>query len=274
MEDLEITTSVTGQTMVMYEQEKAQIDSMVATANAFPRNLRRVTENAIAVVTMSQEGAATCSYSVPRGGKPITGPSVHLARVLVQQYKNLRVEARVVDVDAKHVTAEAVCYDIENNTAVRVQVKRSIVGKLGRFNEDMITVTGNAACAIAYRNAVLSVIPKSITDLVYKAAMQTVTGDVSDKNKLIARRKQIVDGLKDTFSVSEPEILKSVGKASLDHIGQEEIMVLIGFGQAIKDGDTTIESVFKGVKDGGDKAYDSLFDAADKKDKKDKNKEG
>lgn len=34
----------------------------------------------------------------------------------------------------------------------------------------MITVTGNAANSIAYRNAVFAVIPKAITDRIYYAA--------------------------------------------------------------------------------------------------------
>jgi hypothetical protein len=41
-------------------------------------------------------------------------------------------------------------------------VRRRIFDSRGRlFNDDMITVTGNAACAIAKRNAILSGVPKS-----------------------------------------------------------------------------------------------------------------
>ncbi len=240
--------------MVSYEQEKAQIDVQIATAKAYPRNIRRATENAIAIATMDMETAASCNYALPRGGKNITGPSVHLANILLQQWGNLRVDSKVVDIDNKHVTSEAVCLDLETNVAVRVQIKRRITDSKGKlYNDDMITVTGNAGNSIAKRNAVFSVIPKSVVNKAYKAAQQMITGDISDETKLIARRVQVIKGLKDAFGVSEAEILKSIGKASIDHIGADEIVTLIGFGQAIKDGDTTVDYVFKGVRDKEDK---------------------
>lgn len=250
--------------VAIFNQEKAMIDIQISTAKAFPRNIRNATENIVAIATMDKPTAESCNYALPRGGKHISGPSVHLARIIAQQWGNIRVDSRVVAVDATHVTAEAVCFDLETNVAVKTQVKRSIVGKQGRYNDDMITVTGNAACAIALRNAVYSVVPKSVIDKAYKAAMSVITGDISDETKLIARRKQVMDALKDGYKVTEEEILKSIGKSSVTHIGAEEIVTLIGFGQSIKDGDATVDSVFRPSKGKGDESYGDLFDAAGK----------
>lgn len=230
---------------VIYQQDRAQIDIQISTAKAFPRNIKRAIENSITIVTMDKETAATCTYSVPRGGKAITGPSVHLAKILAQNWGNLRIEAKVVGIDIKHITSQAVCFDLENNLAIKVEVKRSIMTKQGRMNDDMITVTGNAGNSIALRNAVLSVIPKAIVDNVYGEAKSKITGDVSDKTKLLARRKQVIDGLKDTYSLTEAEILSAVGKVSIDHITPDDLVVLIGLGTAIKDGDTNIETAFR-----------------------------
>jgi len=153
----------------------------------------------------------------------------------------------------------------KNNLAIKTQVKRSIWGKYGRFSEDMITVTGNAANAIALRNAILSVIPRPVVDKVYNAAKETITGDISDSNKLLAKRKKVVDGLKDTFSLTEKEILGAVGKATVDYLTGDDLVVLIGIGTAIKDGDTTIEMAFRGAKtadaDKGEKKADKVVDA-------------
>jgi len=244
-EELEVIQQVAPE--VVYQQDKAAIDMQISTAKAYPRNIKRATENALAIVTIDVETAKTCTYSVPRGGKAITGPSVHLAKILAQTWGNLRVEAKVVDISATQVTSEAVCFDLENNLAIKTQVKRSIMGKHGRYNDDMITVTGNAANSIALRNAVLSVIPRAIVDKVYNAAKHTITGDISDETKLIAKRKQVVDALKDTYNVTEAEILKSIGKAAIQHITADDLVVLIGIGTAIRDGDTTVEQAFRGV---------------------------
>lgn len=242
-QELELVQQVSPE--VVYQQDKAAIDVQISTAKHYPRNIRRSTENALAIVTLDEATARTCTYSVPRGGKAITGPSVHLAKILAQVWGNLRVEAKVVDISQTQITSEAVCFDLENNLAIKTQVKRSIMGKNGRFNDDMITVTGNAANAIALRNAILSVIPRGVVDKIYGAAKQTITGDVSDKNKLIAKRKQIFDGLKDAYEVTEKEILSAIGKAAIDFVDADDLVVLTGVGQAIRDGDTTIDMAFR-----------------------------
>lgn len=240
--DIEI---VSEQVDIFYQQDKAQIDVQISTAKAFPRQLKRCVENAITIATMDKETASTCTYSVPRGGKAITGPSVHLAKILAQVWGNMRIEAKVVSVDAKTITSEAICFDLENNLAIKTQVKRSIMGKTGRFNEDMITVTGNAANSIALRNAILSVIPRAVVDKVYNAAKQTITGDLSDSTKLLKKRKLVFEGLMNAYEVTEKEILSVIGKASIDHVTPDDLVVLIGTGTSIKDGDTTVELAFK-----------------------------
>lgn len=232
-------------TETLYLQDKAQIDIQISSAKAFPRNITRAVENAIAIATMDSKTAATCTYSVPRGGRSITGPSVHLAKIIAQQWKNMRIESRVIDIDAKHITCQGICWDLENNIAIKTEVKRSIMTKTGRMNDDMITVSGNAGNSIALRNAIFAVVPRAVVDKVYDAALKQITGDVSDEAKLLKRRKQVFDGLKDAYGVSEEEVLSAVGKASLSHITGNDLAVIIGFGQAIKDGDTTVAEAFR-----------------------------
>lgn len=230
------------------QQDRAMIDTQIATAKKYPRNITRSTNNAIAIVTMDMETAKVCTYSVPRGGKSITGPSVHLAKILLQQWGNLRVEAKVVETSDRQLTSEAVCFDLETNIAVKVQVKRSIMTKNGRMNDDMITVTGNAANSIALRNAVYNVIPRGVVDKVYDSAKKMITGDLSSETKLIAKRKQVVDALKDTYNITEEEVLKAVGKAAQSQLTTDDIITLIGIGTAIKDGDTTVDFAFRNTK--------------------------
>ena len=253
--DVEILQHVSAD--VIYQQDKAFIDLQISTAKAFPRNIKRATDNAIAIVTIDEDTAKTCTYSVPRGEKPITGPSINLAKILAQVWGNLRIESKVVAIDATQITSEAVCFDLENNLAIKTQVRRSIQGKRGRFNDDMITVTGNAANAIALRNAILAVIPRAIVDKCYNAAKAKITGDVSDETKLLAKRKLVFDGLRDNFNLSEKQILGAIGKAAINHVTSDDLVVLIGIGTAIRDGDTTIEQAFNTGKESKESAKDS-----------------
>lgn len=193
---------------------------------------------------MDKDTAQTCGYALPRGNKPITGPSVHLAKIIAQQYGNLRAEARVVSVTATQVISRGTAWDLENNYAVAFEVRRSIVGKGGnRYNDDMIAVTGNAANAIAYRNSIFAVVPKAITDKVYKAAQECITGDLSDETKLLKRREGAIKYFNDQYGITEAEVIKLCGKQTVNQIGAEQIALLLGIQQSLKDGDTTVDEV-------------------------------
>lgn len=226
--------------------ERANVDSQVATAKQYPRDIKRAINNSIVMATMDMETAQSMSYALPRGGKPITGPSVHLAKLIVSNWGNIRAEAKVVQITDKQIISRGTCWDLENNVATAFEVRRSIINKYGkRFTDDMITVTGNAANSIAYRNAVFSVIPKAVTDQVYKAAQHMITGDLSTEEKLIARRKKCIDFFKDEYGISEKEVIMLCGKQTINQIKADEISMLLGIAQSLKDGDTTVEDVMK-----------------------------
>lgn len=225
---------------------RADVDAQVATAKQYPRDLKRAINNSVAMATIDYNTAQSCGYALPRGGKPITGPSVHLAKLIVSNWGNMRTSAKVKKITDKYVVSVGICWDLENNVASEFEVQRSIVGKNGnRFSDDMITVTGNAANAIAYRNAVFSVIPKAVTDKVYQAAQHLITGDLSDEDKIIARRKKCIDFFKDEYGITEEEVIKLCGKQTVNQIRGEQIALLLGITQSLKDGDTTVEEVMK-----------------------------
>lgn len=224
--------------------ERANIDIQVSTAKQYPRSISRCTNNVVALATMDRETAQSCGYALPRGGKPITGPSVHLAKIIAQQYGNLRAEAKVVEITDKQIVSRGTAWDLENNNAYSVEVRRSIIGRNGnRFTDDMITVTGNAANSIAYRNAIFGIVPKAIVDKAYKAAQHLITGDLSDEEKLIKRRDSAIKHFIDTYAITEDEVVKLCGKHTVNQIQADEIALLLGFAQSLKDGDTTVEEL-------------------------------
>lgn len=246
----------------MDASERACIDIQVATARAYPRDLTRCVNNSIAIATMDLESAKSCGYALPRGGKPITGPSVHLAKILAQQYGNIRVEARVVNVTNTHVVSRGMAWDLENNYGSAFEVRRSIVGKNGRFNDDMIAVTGNAANAIAYRNAIFAVVPHSITEKVYRAAQQCITGNLDDEAKLIKRRVGAIQKFLDDYGITEAEVVQLCGKQTVNQIRANEIALLLGIYQSLRDGDTTVDEIMSPIRNSRETKKSKLSDLA------------
>lgn len=239
------------------ELERANVDVQVSTAKRYPRDMRRSVNNSIVMATMNEEVARSCGYALPRGGKPVTGPSVHLAKIIVSNWGNMRTEAKVVQITDKQVISRGTAWDLENNVASAFEVRRSIVDKYGkRYSDDMITVTGNAANAIAYRNAVFAVIPKSITDRIYRAAQQFITGDLSDNDVLLKKRTKIFADFKNTYGIDENTVVKICGKNTDQQIGADEIALLVGLLQSLKDGDTTVDEVLDYVKSPKEKVDD------------------
>ncbi len=245
--------------------ERANVDSQVATAKRYPRDIRRSIDNSVVMATMNQETAQSCSYALPRGGRPITGPSVHLAKIIVSNWGNMRTEAKVVQITDKQVISRGTCWDLETNVASAFEVRRSIIGKNGqRFSDDMITVTGNAANSIAYRNAVFAVIPKAITDRIYYAAQKFITGDLSDSDKLLKVRTGILNNFKNNYGITEEEVVKMCGKQTVNQIGADEISMLMGTIQALKDEDTTIDELMKPIRESKEAINNKIADIAAK----------
>ena len=243
--------------------ERANVDSQVATAKRYPRDIRRSIDNSVVMATMNQETAQSCSYALPRGGKPITGPSVHLAKIIVSNWGNMRTEAKVVQITDKQVISRGTCWDLETNVASAFEVRRSIIGKNGqRFSDDMITVTGNAANSIAYRNAVFAVIPKAITDRVYYAAQKFITGDLSDSDKLLKVRTGVLNNFKNNYGITEEEVVKMCGKQTVNQIGADEISMLMGTIQALKDGGTTVDELMKPIRESKEAINNKIADIA------------
>lgn len=245
--------------------ERANVDSQVATAKMYPRSIKRSIDNSIVMATMDAETAQSCGYALPRGGRPITGPSVHLAKIIVSNWGNMRTEAKVVQITDKQIISRGTAWDLEANVASAFEVRRSIVDSKGkRYSDDMITVTGNAANSIAYRNAVFSVVPKAVVDKVYKAAQKFITGDLSDEEKLIKRRTDAINYFSDEWGITEGEVIKLCGKQTINQIKADEIALLLGMVQSLKDGDTTVDELMKPIRASKEAKNDKLAEIAAK----------
>lgn len=233
---------------------KAEIDQQISTARAYPRSVSRASQQILSLVTIDEEAAEECTYALPRGGKPITGPSIRMAEIIAGQWGNCRVGARVVHVDRaeKYVEAEGVFHDLETNTATTARVRRRIVDRHGRiYNDDMIIVTGNAACAIAKRNAILGGVPKAVWRKAYDAALDTVKGDV----KTLTERRAIIFKAFAAYGVKPEQLFTALNIGGEDDITLEHIPTLTGMRAALKSGEETVESMFGGGKaaNGGEK---------------------
>lgn len=225
---------------------RAEIDTQIATARRWPRQITKVSSSILSLATLDEETAEESMYALPRGGKPIQGPSIRFAEIVKTSYGNCRAAARVVHVDRveKVVIAEGVFHDLETNTATRAEVRRRITDRQGRlYKDDMIIVTGNAACSIALRNAILGGVPKALWRKAYEAVQHTIAGDVKT---LSETRDRAIKALAH-FGVTPEQVFSALGVAGVEDITINHIPTLRGMFATLKNGEATVEEMFVGT---------------------------
>ena len=229
-----------SQSTMLEALNRSEVDMQIATAKAYPRDVKKSLDRIKAMAKADEETANGCFYHLSRGGDEINGVSVRMAEIIASCWGNLRVQSRIIGNDGRTITAQGVCHDLESNLAVSVEVKRKITGKNGQtFSEDMQVVTGNAACAIAFRNAVLKVVPKAITQGVINEVQEE-----AKKNIDLAKNRQQCVGYFVSLGVAETQLFEFLGINTMEEITADMIMNLRGIATAIKEGTTTVQETF------------------------------
>ena len=102
-------------------------------------------------------------------------------------------------------------------------------------------MTGNAACAIAFRNAVLKVVPKSVTKRIIEQVKQVAIGQAMDletsRSKMIAYFGRL--------GVNQAALFSYLGVKCVEDIDAQMIFELRGLANALKEGTTTIAETFQ-----------------------------
>lgn len=235
---------------------RAEIDTQIATAKKYPRSLSKVRDNVLTLATMDEETAAACFFSLPRGGKDITGESVRLAEILASAYGNLRAAWRPVAIDRQNgtVTCQGICHDLENNVSTSVEKTRKVQKKrnAATFDEDMIMLAQNACGAIAYRDAIFKVVPKALIKPILKDIKEAARGKGTLDQKVDRVMKRLIE-MGEAAGVKEKDMEKRVlaavecGKRS--DIDLTKLDVLIGMGTAIRDGEVRLSDAFPDPKE-------------------------
>ncbi len=224
--------------------QRAEIDIQIATAHRFPRSVQKFRRDALSMATLDEETAASCYYSLPArkpGGDPIEGPSVRMAEIVAACWGNLRTEARIIEEAHGYVVARGVCFDLERNYAQSVEVRRSVLTKQGkRYPEHMIATTMNAAIAIALRNAIFGVVPRSMVRPIYLEAMRTAVGTAET---LASNRAKTLAALAKR-GVTEAQVCAALGKRGVEDIDIDAMIRLKALLSAIKEGETTVDEAF------------------------------
>ena len=104
----------------------------------------------------------------------------------------------------------------------------------------MQVVTGNAAASIAFRNAVLTVIPKAVTKRIINEVKQVALGQSID----LETSRQNIIGYFGKLGVNQQQLFDYLGISKVEEIDKQRVFELRATANAIKEGTTTVQETF------------------------------
>lgn len=221
---------------------QAQVDTQVTTAKSYPRDARDSIEKSLQHATFSQEIAQSCIYSLPVGASTIDGPSIRLAEIIAYNWGNVRISARIVEINESAVIVEGICWDLEKSGIYEVPVRRSIQKdrKTGKTNEFMINNAVNAAISIAIRNAIFRAIPKVYVEKIYNECKRVAIGEI----KNISKQRDSLICWFEKAGVPRARILAYYGLNELNQITEEHMIEMFGAKNALQDRTVDVTQLF------------------------------
>jgi hypothetical protein len=232
--------------MIMQMQE-SKLQTHLRVAREHPRNINRSVESMVKMATWDADFADAMHYTVPRGGKMITGESIRFAEVVKQAWPNCECDAIVLAINKKekYVVVRGYFLDYENNNQTEETVYRSIRDKNGNvYSDDMIAITCNAACSIAVRNAILAGVPRPLWMNASKAAREKAATELEGLPK--KRQEVLAHFMK--AGVAPDRVLATLGVRSEAQLTGQHITSLRGMWTALSNGDATLDELFPPIR--------------------------
>lgn len=156
--------------VVQVEQNRAiqEVQAAMVVAKKFPRD-QHAAFNRIMTACERPVLAEAASYSYPKGGKKVEGPTIRLAEVLAQNWGNMEFGIRELSQDSGASEVQAFAWDLETNVRqsktflVPHKMKAHGTFKILTDPRDIYEHTANMG-ARRLRACILGIIPGDIVD--------------------------------------------------------------------------------------------------------------
>lgn len=191
-----------------------EIEAQITVALKFPRIMTIVAEETKALC-MNIRFANDATYSLPRGNKPVRGPSVHFAKGMALIYGNIhhghKVERKGPDFTAGYTYA----WDLQRNVNIKkdfyVKHERKANGTIKKVTDPAeIVELVNAQISRSVRNCLLEVMPAHLLDEAQDLCENTVKAEA--RKTPIEKRRELAKEAFKAFGVDDEKIKKKMGK--------------------------------------------------------------
>lgn len=229
---------------VQSNRQIAEVQGSMVIAKKFPRDEIKAIEkikNACKRVSLAE----TATYSYPRGGQKVEGPSIRLAETLARYWGNIDYGMVELERGDGYTLMMAYCWDLETNTRStkvfkvdHIREKRSGNVKL-TDPRDVYEISANMG-ARRMRSCIMAVIPGDVQDLAVEECNKTLSGNNSEP--LRERIEKMVNAF-GNFDVGKERIEAYLGY-QVSAIDERTLVKLGKIYNSIKDGIGKVEDFF------------------------------
>lgn len=212
----------------------------------FPRDMQKV-ERKLEAICKNPKFAESAYYTIERGNKDITGPSIRMAEAVVYAMGNINYGINSCpDQEEPNATRYTVfAIDLENNTRVERtfvrQHKRKAKGKIWEVKDPQGQYELIAAdAAKRLRSCLFNIVPKYLLDIAEDACRMAL---IETKDEPLETKVEKMLRAFWQFDVSKLDIESRIGK-TIDKVTEEDIVLIRGVYNAIKQGFLSKEAAF------------------------------
>jgi len=213
-----------------------EVQAAMIVAKRFPRDDNEAIER-IRTSCKRVKLAEVATYSYPKGGTNVTGPSIRLAECLAQRWGNIDFGIKELEQRKGESLCEAYAWDLETNTrrAITFTVKHRLHTRGGVKEltdpRDIYEMMANQGSR-RLRACILAVIPGDVCDEAVAQCAKTLAGQSSEP--LEDRVRKMLAAFKDRFGVSKEMIEARLGHNAAA-ITEEKLVNLRGIYQSLID---------------------------------------
>lgn len=213
-----------------------EIEAKITVALKFPRNIDQV-EQEIKSMCSRVRFADGSTYSLPRGGKAVNGPSVHFAKGIAQLYGNIEHGHKIEKKGIDFTSGFAYAWDLQRNICIK---KDFYMKHERKANNSIKKVTDpaeilemlNAQISRAVRNCILEIMPWYLIEEAQEICANTLRAEAK-KTPIEQRRDQAREAFR-PYGVDDERIKKKFGKP-FNELTDEDLFELKKGFTAIRD---------------------------------------
>lgn len=231
-----VVSNVSGNLATEQSRAAAEVLGAIHAAKRFPRD-PFTAFNAIMKECQRFGLAEVASYSFPRGGQTVSGPSIRMAEVLARQWGNIDCGIRELEQREGESVMQAYAWDLETNYRVtkNFTVRHIRDTKRGSYKledqRDIYEATANQG-ARRLRACILAVIPGDVTEAAEEQVRKTIARGPNNMTR-DDRIRNMVSNF-DKLGIPKMAIEKKLGH-SVAAISDPELVDLHGIYNSIKD---------------------------------------